>query len=113
MTSQQDERSGHSLEASKLLVPTGSVDEVLLTGSTGGKSLTLIQSVGLMITGIGVALGVGAIIIAGEINLEATFDRDYGQLIVGGAFLLWGLVMLVFGLVGVLKIISRRRQTIP
>jgi hypothetical protein len=110
MTSQQGERSRDSLKASKRLVPTGSVDEVLFTGSTGGKSLTLFQSVGLMIAGLGVALGVGAMLIAGEIHLEATFDRDYGQLFVGGAFLLWGLAMLVFGLVGVFKIIAKRKQ---
>jgi hypothetical protein len=110
MTVQQDERSRNSLKASKRLVPTGSVDEVLFTGSTGGKSLTLFQSVGLIIAGLGVALGVGAMLIAGEIRLEATFDRDYGQLFVGGAFLLWGLAMLIFGLVSVFKIIARRKQ---
>ncbi len=112
MTSQQHERSRHSLEVSKQLVPTVSVDKVLLTGSTGGKGLTLFQSVGLMIAGLGIALGVGAMIIAGEIHLEATFDRDYGQLFVGGAFLLWGLAMLLFGLVGIFKIIARKRRTI-
>jgi hypothetical protein len=110
MTSQQDERYRDSPKAPKRLVPTGSVDEVLFTGSTGGKSLTLLQAVGLMITGLGVALGVGAVLIAGELHLESTFDRDYGQLFAGGAFLLWGIAMLVFGFVGVVKIIRKRKQ---
>jgi hypothetical protein len=94
----------HDSKAPKRLVPTGSVDEVLLTGSTGSKSLTLFQSIGLTITGLGVALGVGAMLIASELHLESTFDRDYGQLFVGGVFLLWGIVMFVFGFVGVAKI---------
>lgn len=111
MTPQQDDRSRDSLKIPKRLVPTGSVDEVLLTGSTGGKSLTLFQSVGLMITGLGVALGIGLMVIASELHLESTFDRDFGQLFVGVGFIFWGIAMFVFGVVGVVKIIHKRKQT--
>ena len=93
----------------KPLVPTGSVDEVMLTGSTRGQSLTLFQSVGLMITGLGVALGVGAISIASEFHLEKTFNRNFGQLFGGGVFVLWGVAMIAFGILGVLKIVRKRK----
>jgi hypothetical protein len=111
MDSESDNRHREASKAPKSLVPTGSVDEVLFTGLAGGKSLTLFQSLGLMIIGIAVAIGVGALIIAGELHLEATFDRDFGQLFVGGALVLWGLTMLVFGSVGVVKIVWKRRRT--
>ncbi len=109
MTSERDRRSRHSSKDTKHLVPTGSVDEVLLTGSTGGKNLTLFQSVGLIVTGLGVGLGVGASAIASALNREPTFHRNYGQLFTGGVFGLWGAAMVVYGVMGVVKIAGKRR----
>lgn len=107
MTPKRDQRYRHASKAQKRLVPTGSVDEILFTGSTAGKNLTLFQSIGLMITGLGVALGVGLMLIASELHQESTFDRDFGQLFVGAAFFLWGIAMLVFGTVGIVKIVRK------
>jgi hypothetical protein len=42
------------------LVPTGSVDKVLLTGR---KNLTLFQSVGLAVVGLAFALGIGVLVL--------------------------------------------------
>ncbi len=109
MTSEPHEKHRHYSKPQKRLVPTGSVDEVLLTGSTAGKSLTLFQSVGLIITGLGVGLGIGAMLIASELHLEATFNRNYGQLFCGSVFVLWGIAMVVFGVVGVVKIARNRK----
>ena len=108
MASRQDQR--RAPKEPKRLVPTGLIDEVLFTGSTGGKSLTVFQSIGLMITGLGVGLGFGALLIVIELHEESTFERNYVFLFIGGAFLLWGVAMLVFGIVGAAKIVRRRRR---
>jgi len=89
-------------------VSTGSVDEVLLTGKAGRKTLTLFQSVGLIVAGLAVALGVGASLLIIEVGQEKTFDRNYGELFVGGVFALWGVAMMIFGLVGIAKIASKK-----
>ena len=57
------------------LVPTGNVDEVLLTGKSHGKNLTLFQSVGLAVLGLCVVLGIGVSAIAGEFSLQSRFER--------------------------------------
>jgi hypothetical protein len=94
------------------LVPTGSVDKVLLTG---GKNLTLFQSVGLVVIGLGVALGAGVPIIVNELYFESKFAR-YGysgslpDRVIGSAIILWGAVMLFNGLLGIARRIRRRNQ---
>jgi hypothetical protein len=62
-----------------------------------------------MVTGLGVALGVGAILIASELHQESTFGRGYGQLFVRGVCSLWGIAMVVFGVIGVVKIARKKK----
>jgi hypothetical protein len=109
MTSAGNERREQYSKASKPLFSKGSVDEVLLTGSTAGKSLTLFQSIALMITGLGVGLGVGTVLITSELHLESTFDRNYGQLFIGCVFVLWGIAMLLYGFAGAAKLVHKRK----
>ena len=110
MTSKPARKDRYASRFPKRFFPTGSVDQVLLTGSTGSRSLTLFESIGLILTGLGIALGVGFALIVGELHFEAIFDRDFGQLFVGGAFLLWGVAILSFGIVGVAKAVRRRKR---
>jgi hypothetical protein len=93
------------------LVPTGSVDKVLLTG---GKNLTLFQSVGLAVIGVGFALGIGVPLLLNEFYLESKWAR-YGYhrslpfMVLGGGMILWGAVMVLNGLLGIARRIQRHR----
>jgi hypothetical protein len=94
------------------LVPTGSVDKVLLTG---GRNLTLFQSVGLVVIGLGVALGAGVPILLNEIYLESRlarygYHRSLSMMVLGSAFILWGAVMIFNGLLGIARRIWKRNQ---
>ena len=97
------------------LVPTGNVDEVLLTGKSKGKDLTLFQAIGLTILGLGVVLGIGVSAIAGEFILQSNFKRtglpytkDLREIVIGGLMILLGGVWTVIGLVGVAKAVRVR-----
>jgi hypothetical protein len=77
------------------LVPTGSLNKVLLVG---GKNLTLLQSVGLLVFGV-LALGTGAVLLRiGELWF----------VLWGFAISLWGLVMLFNGSRGAIRAIRKR-----
>ena len=94
------------------LVPTGSVDKVLLTG---GKNLTLFQSVGLVMIGFGVALGIGVPILVNESYLVSRLARFgyHGSLwdrLVATAFLLSGAVMIFNGLLGIARRIRNKSR---
>ena len=92
-------------------MPTGSVDKVLLTG---GKNLTLFQSVGLAVIGVGFALGIGVPLLLNEFYLESKWAR-YGYhrslpfMVLGGGMILWGAVMVLNGLLGIARRIQRHR----
>jgi hypothetical protein len=93
--------------------PTGSFTRVLLTG---GKNLTMFQSVGLAIFGVCVALGVGVPALVIEFSWESTFGRmgyryrDVSMLFFGIATILWGLTMITNGLLGVARRMLRGKQ---
>jgi len=57
------------------LVPTGNVDEVLFTGKSRGKSLTLFQSVGLAIFGVCFVLGIGIPAIVFEFQFQSELHK--------------------------------------
>ena len=87
------------------IVPTGSFDKVLLTG---GKNLTHFQSWALIVTGLGVALGVGVPIIVMDRYWESQLGR-YGysgnstQKVIGGLVILWGAIMIINGSLGLVR----------
>ena len=94
------------------LVPTGSFDKVLLTG---GKNLTLFQSVALVITALAVAFGVGVPIVLHEFYLESQlgrygYSRSWLSMLLATAFILWAAVMLINGLLGVTRQILKKHQ---
>jgi type IV secretory pathway TrbL component len=102
----QAQRSFHKVPK---LVPAGSVNRVLLIG---GKNLTMFQSVGLMFIGVCVAAGVGGLLFVAEFGFEAkSGDHTYAiyLLLAGSALVLWGLVMFINGLRGVVRRIWRRK----
>jgi hypothetical protein len=96
------------------LVPTGNVDDVLFTGKSRGKDLTLFQSIGLAAFGFCFVLGVGVPAIAFEFILQSDFERmglpyakDLSSILFGSVFCLLGGVWIVMGLVGVIKVIRK------
>lgn len=99
------------------LVPTGNVDEVLLTGRSRGKNLTLFQSIGLAVFGVCVVLGIGVSAIASEFVLRAKFERlnlvypGFSKGVLFGSLIcLLGGAWIVMGLFGVYKIVRRTKQ---
>jgi hypothetical protein len=108
----RDRRDSSRYRHPPRLVPTGSVDKVLLTG---GKNLTLFQSVGLVVIGLGVALGAGVPILMYELYFESKFAR-YGysgslsDRVIACAIILWGAVMLFNGLLGIARRAMRKNQ---
>jgi hypothetical protein len=108
----RDRRNHHDAQKPPRLVPTGSFDKVLLTG---GKNLTTFQSVALIITGFGVALGAGVPIIVMEHHWESEFAR-YGysgnsaDKIVGSVIILWGIFMIFNGSRGIVRQILKRSR---
>jgi len=98
------------------LVPTGNVDEVLLTGKSHGRDLTLFQSVGLAVFGVGLVLGLGIPMIVGESVLQSDFERiglsypkDFHSIVVGALMCILGTAWIVMGSIGVVKIRRGRR----
>lgn len=92
------------------LVPTGNVDDVLLTGKSRGRSLTLFQSIGLSIFGLCFVFGVGIPAIVFEFRLQSQFQKlslpyqkRIDSLLFGIIFCLLGTSWLVLGLIGVVK----------
>jgi uncharacterized membrane protein len=94
----------HDAGASSKFVPLGSVDRVLLTG---GKNLTMFQSVGIAVVGLCIALGVGVPILVSELSLESTFGRRVSELVLGSGFILLGLLMIANGFVGIVRKIRK------
>jgi len=94
------------------LVPTGSFDKVLLTG---GKNLTLFQSVALAVTGLAIAVGVGVPIFVHESYLESQlgrygYHRSLSDTVIASAFVLWGVVMIFNGLLGIARRLWTRNR---
>ena len=99
------------------LVPTGNVDEVLLTGKRRGKDLTLFQSVGLAVFGVCVVLGIGIPMIVGESVLRSKFEsiglsypKDFRSILSGILMCILGAAWMVMGFIGVVKTRKRRRS---
>ena len=99
--------------AAPRLVPTGNVDDVLLTGKSHGKNLTLFQSIGLAVLGLCVVLGIGVSAIAGEFILQSNFERTglpyTKDLRFGILMCLLGGIWSALGLFGVFKVIRRKK----
>lgn len=100
------------------LIPTGNVDDVLLTGKSRGKDLTMSQSIGLAIFGLFFVLFAGIPDILFEFSLQSEFDRmdlpyakDVGALLSGGLMCILGGAWIAMGLVGIVKAAKRRAKT--
>ncbi len=76
------------------LVPTGSLDKVLLTG---GKNLSVFQSVGLLVFAV-LGLGVGILLV----RVDGVWFVMWGC-----ALSLWGLVMLFNGSKALIRAIQK------
>jgi len=100
MSNRHSKRGEELGEVSKGFIPTGSMDKVLLTG---GKNLTLLQSLGLL------ALGIVASVTG--VSLFSTTDIWFA--LWGSAMSLWGLVMLFNGSKSVVRVIQRRKSQNP
>ena len=96
------------------LVPTGNVDDVLLTGKSHGKNLTLFQSIGLAVLGLCVVLGIGVSAIVGEFVLQSNFERTglpyTKDLRFGILMCLLGGMWIALGLFGVFKVVRKRNN---
>jgi len=100
---QQSDRSQHGLEGPPKLLPTGSVDRVLLIG---GKNLTMFQSIGLLFIGLCVvSLG-----LVGWVEFGFHGDAVY-LLLFAAAVTLWGAVMIVNGIRSIAGRLCRSKQT--
>jgi hypothetical protein len=99
--------------AAPRLVPTGNVDDVLLTGKIHGKNLTLFQSIGLAVLGLCVVLGIGVSAIAGEFILQSKFERTglpyTKELGFGILMCLLGGMWIAMGLFGILKAVRKKK----
>jgi len=81
----------------------------------GGKNLTLFQSVGLAVVGLGFALGIGVPLLLNEFYLESQiarygYHRSLPVMVLGVAMILWGAVMIFNGLLGVARRLQRRNR---
>ena len=99
------------------LVPTGNVDEVLLTGKSHGKEPSLFQSIGLALLGLWFVIFSGVPLIAYEFILEskfqgahASYPRDLSDVQWHSLMCLLGGVWLVLGLVGVTKVARKKKH---
>jgi hypothetical protein len=105
----QKKRKKTMYETVPKLLPAGSVNRVLLIG---GRNLTTFQAIGLMFIGVCVAGGVGGLILIGEFGLGSGSGGhgDALYLLLGAfAMVLWGLVMFVNGLRGILRRFRTKR----
>jgi hypothetical protein len=100
MKSKADQQQ-QGLEAPPKLVPAGSVNRVLLLG---GKNLTVFQSLGLMFIGLCVAGIGGSLAHALGSRLDAIYFLVAAVLLV-----LWGLVMFLNGVLGVVRRLRKVR----
>jgi len=78
----------------------------------GGKNLTMFQSVGLLFMGMLAAGGIGAPVFLTEFLSASRYDThiDAIYLLLGaGAMFIWGLVMIINGLGGIVRNIRRRK----
>ncbi len=97
--------SQHGFESPPKLLPTGSVDRILLVG---GKNLTMFQSIGLLFFGL---CFVSAGLICG---VEFGFKGDAVYLLLfAAAITLWGAVMIVNGLRSIFGRLFRSKQVSP
>ncbi len=104
MTSPQDK----PLEEPRL-VPTGSVDEVLFTGKRHGKNLSLFQSIGLVVFGLGVVFGIGLPLLVGEFH-HSYFPIDLRAIFFGSVMCLAGVVWTIIGIIGATKAVRVRNR---
>lgn len=104
--------------SSPRLVPTGNVDDVLLTGKSHGKNLTLFQSIGLAGLGLLVAI-CGVSTIAYQFTGQSqwvwartgmSYGKNYSSIAWGIGISLLGGMWTVMGLIGVAKAIRRREK---
>jgi hypothetical protein len=100
------------------LVPTGNVDDVLSTGKSRGKDLTLFQAIGLAVFGLFFVLCAGVPTIVFQFALQSDFGRmripyakDYSSLLYGILMCLLGGIWIVMGLVGVAKAVRRKKSS--
>jgi hypothetical protein len=102
-------------------VPTGNVDEVLLTGKRRGKDLTLFQALGLAVVGFCVLFGIGIPAIILEFHSQPEFQKlglsfptNVNTILIGILMCLLGTSWVAIGLIGAVKAArreSRRRSS--
>jgi hypothetical protein len=100
------------------LVPTGNVDDVLLTGKSHGKDLTRFQAIGLAVFGLCVVLGVGVPSIVFESALQSDFERigvpysrNFSSILFGSLMCLLGGAWIAMGLLGLYKVSRRSKRS--
>jgi hypothetical protein len=102
------------------LVPTGNVDEVLLTGKSGSRDLTRFQAIGLAGLGLFVAI-CGVSTIAYQFTGQSqrfwartgiSYGKDYSSIAWGIGLSLLGGMWAVMGLIGVAKGVRRREKNL-
>jgi hypothetical protein len=110
-------RSNSRNSPSKRLIPTGNVDDVLLTGKSRGKDLTLFQAIGLAVFGLCLILGAGIPCIAFQSVLRSQFEKiglpyttDFSSILFGSLLCLLGGIWIVMGLVGITKAVKGGRS---
>ena len=97
------------------LVPTGSVDDVLLTGKNKGKDLTLFQSIGLAVWGLLVLLGMGVpflVPVFGKWSVRGKAG-DRSSIELGILMCLLGGAWIVMGLMGAAKAAKAKKRSSP
>jgi len=100
------------------LVPTGNVDDVLLTGKGHGKDLTRFQAIGLAVFGLCLVLGVGVPSIVFESALQSDFEKigipyskDFSAILFGSLMCLLGGAWIAMGLFGLYKVVRRGKRS--
>lgn len=85
------------------LIPTGSLNKVLLIG---GKNLSVFQCIGLIFIGI-CAVGIGSPLVLDELRAED--HGDFYLPLLGFGAITWGVMMIANGISGIIRKLRKAR----